>query len=82
MLNVEIISIEGFLFQGQAHQVVVPVVSGDIGFMKGHESLVGELKEGNISVFDDADKVIKEIAVKSGTVEMFDGKKLVVLVDA
>ncbi len=81
MLNVEIISIEGLIFQGEVSQIVVPTISGEVGFMKGHESLICEIKEGIIIIFGENDNKIKEIQVKNGTVEMHNGEKLTILLD-
>lgn len=80
-LNVEIISATGYAFQGEASQVVVPCASGDIGVMAGHEHLIGNLREGVIEVLDDSDKKIKEIEIKSGTVEVYGENDLRVLVE-
>lgn len=80
-IDVEIISVEGFLFQGQAHQVVVPTVEGNIGVMPEHEFLVSELREGKIEILDLNDNILKDIEVKTGTVEIHDGG-LRILVDS
>lgn len=81
MFDIEIISVEGIIFQGQAHQAVVPTLSGEIGFMKDHESVLSELKSGKILILDESNKLIKEIEVQNGTAEMFNGEKLTILVD-
>ena len=80
-IDVEIISVEGYLFQGQAHQVVVPAVEGNIGVMPGHEFLVSELREGKVEILDLNDNILKDIEVKTGTVEIHDGG-LRILVDS
>lgn len=80
-LNVEIISVEGYVFQGEAHQVVVPCVSGAVGVLAGHEHLVSELNEGKIQILDNGDKVVKEIDVKGGTAEIHGENDLRVLVE-
>ena len=80
-IDVEIISVEGYLFQGQAHQVVVPTVEGNIGVMPEHEFLVSELREGKIEILDLNDNILKDIEVKTGTVEIHDGG-LRILVDS
>ncbi len=80
-LNVEIISIEGHIFKGEAHQVVVPCTSGDVGVMAGHEHLIGDIREGKVDVLDSSDKVVKSIDVKGGTVEVHGENDLRVLVE-
>lgn len=81
LLDTQIISVEGVVFEGQAHEVVVPVVSGEVGFMRDHESLVAELKEGEVVILDEKEAVVEKFAVKSGVVQMHQGERLVVLVD-
>ena len=80
-LNLEVISTTGIIFSGECTQAVVPCVEGEIGFMEGHEILVALLKEGVIKVLGDSDKLIKEIDVKGGYVEMKGVNNLVVLTD-
>ncbi len=80
-IDVEIISVDGFLFQGQAHQVVVPTVEGNIGVLPDHELLVTELKEGAIEVLDSKDNVVKSVDVKSGAAEIHE-KGLRILIDS
>ena len=77
-LNIEIISVDGYLFQGQSHQVVIPASEGDIGILPEHESLITELREGKIQILDSSDKLIKEIDVKSGTAEIFGDVRILI----
>lgn len=80
-LNVEIISIEGHAFQGEAYQVVVPCISGSIGVLSGHEHLVSELKEGKIAILDAKNEILKEIDVKGGTAEIYGDNGLRILIE-
>ena len=78
-LNVEIISAEGYVFQGEAHQVVIPCAAGDIGVMSDHEHVITEIREGKIEVLGSASKSLKEIDVKGGTAEVHeDGLRVLV----
>ena len=80
-LKLEIISPEGVIFNGECHLAVAPSVSGDIGFMHGHEAVLALLKEGQITLFDDKQNIIKQIPVVSGTAAVDDSGKLLILVD-
>lgn len=80
-LNLEVISKTGIVFSGQCSQAVVPCAEGEIGFMKGHEIVVALLKEGTLRVIGDNDKLIEEIEVKGGYVEMKGDSDLVVLIE-
>lgn len=80
-LNLEVISKTGVEFSGECTQVVVPCVEGEIGFMFGHEIVVAILRDGRLRILGDNDKVIEEIDVKGGYVEMKSEDQLIVLVD-
>ena len=80
-LNLEIISVQGVILKCQCDMVVVPSVEGEIGVMYGHESIIAKLKEGQISVYDDKQNIIKQIEITSGYAEMHGAEKLSVLVD-
>lgn len=80
-LNLEIISIHGIVFTGQCHMAVVPSVEGDLGVMYGHESIIAKLREGQVTVFDEKQNIVKQIEITGGYAEMHGAEKLSVLVD-
>lgn len=85
LLELEIISPQGTLFKGSCHLAVVPSVSGDIGVMVGHESFTASLREGKITIYDEKQNIVKEIAISaSGGFAQIDDdeKKLSVLVNS
>ncbi len=79
-LKVEITSLKGELFNGSCHLAVVPSKLGDIGFMADHEVVVTALKEGQVTLYDEKQNVVKSFEVKSGFAEM-KVEKLLVLID-
>jgi len=81
MFNVEIISPQGLIFQGQCLMTVVPSLVGDIGVMQGHEAFLAQLREGKILVYNEVNEVVQDISIKTGTAEIHDGERLLVLVD-
>ncbi len=81
MLDIEIISASGVVFEGQCHMAVVPSVAGDIGVMQNHEAFVAQLKAGKVVVYNDLKDIVKSIEINAGTAEIHDGKKLLVLAD-
>lgn len=81
-LNLEIISPAGIIFKGNCHLATVPSVSGDLGVMYGHESVIAHLREGQISLYDDKENLVKNFEVKSGFAEMQGADKLLVLLDS
>ena len=80
-LKLEIISREGIIFNGDCHMAVIPSTLGDIGFMHGHEAIVALLREGEITVFDDKQNVVKQISVTGGYAKMDGAERLSVLVN-
>ena len=60
---------------------VVPSVEGELGIMFGHESIIAKLREGQITVYDDKQNIVKQIDVKGGYAEMHGAENLSVLVD-
>lgn len=80
-LNIEIISVEGITFKGECAMAVVPSVDGDMGIMQNHEAAVVKLRAGQVTVFDNAQNVIKQIEVEGGYAETSGSNKLIVLID-
>lgn len=81
-LNLEIISPEGVIFKGECYMAVVPSAAGEIGVMQNHEALIAALKEGQISIQDDKQNIIKTIDVKGGYAQMHANDKLLILLDS
>jgi F-type H+-transporting ATPase subunit epsilon len=81
MLDIEIISPAGIVFEGNGSMVVIPSVSGEIGVMKDHESFVAKLQKGKIIVYSDKQEIISETLVDSGFAEIKDSNKLIILID-
>ncbi len=80
-LKLEIISPEGIIFNGDCHMAVVPSTLGDIGFMDGHEAVIALIREGQITVFDEKQNIVKQVAVAGGYAEINDSGKLLVLIE-
>jgi len=80
-LKLEIISPEGVIFNGNCYMAVIPSTLGDIGFMHGHEAVVALIREGQITVFDDKQNIVKQLDVVGGYAEMDGYENLSVLVD-
>jgi len=78
-LQVEIISPDGYLFDGDCYLVSIPSVEGDIGVMSNHESVLARLRDGTIAIFDNQQNILKEFPVSSGFAQIFDNKLLVLI---
>ncbi len=82
MLNIEIISPQGIVFQSEAKMAVLPSVQGEIGIMEDHEPMVLQLKAGEkISVYNQSDSIVFDAVINGGFAEVHGGKRLVVLID-
>lgn len=75
-MNVEIISPEATLFQGDASFVFLPGSDGSMGVLNNHAPLITSLKKGTVRVKDNAGKEHR-FEVKGGTVEVFNNKMII-----
>lgn len=75
-MNVEIISPESKLFEGQAAYVFLPGSDGSLGVMNNHAPLITSLKKGTVRVKEASGKEHK-FEVKGGTVEVFNNKMII-----
>lgn len=75
-MNVEIISPESTLFEGQATYVFLPGSDGSLGVMNNHAPLITSLKKGVVRVKEASGKEHK-FEVKGGTVEVFNNKMII-----
>ncbi len=75
-MNVEIISPESTLFQGEAAYVYLPGSDGSLGVLNNHAPLITSLKKGTVRVKDNAGKEHR-FDVKGGTVEVFNNKMII-----
>lgn len=75
-MNVEIITPESTLYQGEASYVFLPGSDGSLGVMNNHAPLISSLKKGTVKVKDNAGKEHK-FDVKGGTVEVFNNKIII-----
>jgi F0F1-type ATP synthase epsilon subunit len=80
-LNLEVISLQGVVLKCECSMAVIPSVDGELGVMYGHESIIAKLREGQITVYDDKQTIVKQIDVKGGYAEMHGAGTLLVLVD-
>lgn len=76
-LKVAVVDRANTLYQGEAQQVVVPSVNGDLGILPGHQPLLVVLGKGKVRV--KADGKTKELAVSSGFASVDNNAVTVVL---
>jgi F-type H+-transporting ATPase subunit epsilon len=75
-MNVEIITPETTLYQGEASYIFLPGSDGSLGVLNNHAPLISSLKKGIVKVKDNAGKEHK-FEVKGGTVEVFNNKIII-----
>jgi F-type H+-transporting ATPase subunit epsilon len=78
-MQLQLITPEKILFEGQASYVSVPGTMGEFGVLPGHAPFVSTLKEGAVTV-DLAGGEKKEFAITGGIAEVVP-EKCVLLVD-
>lgn len=75
----DIVTPEALLVSEEAELVVVPGVEGEMGFLRGHASLVSVLADGEAHVKCE-DGSVKRYALQGGYVEV-SGEKVIILAD-
>jgi F-type H+-transporting ATPase subunit epsilon len=80
-LQVEIISITGSLFSGKCQMVVLPTLSGEVGIMQNHESIISLLTEGEIKIYFSENNLENSFKITGGFAEIENHNKLLVLID-
>ncbi len=78
-MQVQLISPEKTLFEGEAAYVQVPGVMGEFGVLPNHAPFISTLKAGNVSV-DLAGGEKKEFAVTGGVAEV-QAERVTILVE-
>lgn len=75
-MDLQIITPDKELFNGQAKRVSVPGVDGSMGFLDHHAPLITVLKAGDVKVTLQDNKV-ETFALKGGVVEVSHNKVIV-----
>ena len=71
-MDVQIITPDKFLYQGQADLITVPGTSGSIGILNHHAPLVSSLKKGEIKiVLNEKEEFFK---IEGGVIEVSQNK--------
>lgn len=78
-LNVNIVSREGQLWEGNAKQVIAPSVSGSVGILPGRVPLLAALKEGTVTIDTVAGERL-EFDVEAGFISV-DANQIEVVVE-
>lgn len=68
-LHVQIASVLGEVFTGQAQQLVLPSVMGELGILPDHLPVLAKLKAGNIRIYG-VDGGLEFVYVSGGYVEI------------
>lgn len=76
-MDVQIITPDKFLYQGQADLITVPGTSGSIGILNHHAPLVSSLKKGEIKiVLNEKEEFFK---IEGGVIEVSQNKVIVLV---
>jgi F-type H+-transporting ATPase subunit epsilon len=75
-MQIEIITPDSILFQGEATYVFLPGSDGSLGVMNNHAPLISSLKKGTLRVQVTNGKEMK-FEVNGGTVEVLNNKVVV-----
>jgi F-type H+-transporting ATPase subunit epsilon len=75
-MNLEIITPDKKLFEGQVKSAVFPGVEGSFGVLNNHAAMIATLKKGTIELTED-NNATHTFEVKGGVVEVFKNKVIV-----
>ena len=76
-MDVQIITPDKSLYQGQADLITVPGTSGSIGILNHHAALVSSLKKGEIKiVLNEKEEFFK---IEGGVIEVSQNKVIVLV---
>lgn len=75
-MQIEIITPDATLFQGEGTYVFLPGSDGSLGIMNNHAPLISSLKKGTLRIKDQAGKEMK-FEVNGGTVEVKNNRVVV-----
>ncbi|MCC6181618.1 MAG: ATP synthase F1 subunit epsilon [Bacteroidia bacterium] len=75
-MNLEIITPDKKLFEGQVKSAVFPGAEGSFGVLNNHAPMIATLKAGNIELIAE-NNTPQHFAVKGGVVEVFKNKVIV-----
>jgi F-type H+-transporting ATPase subunit epsilon len=79
-MQVQLVTPEQVLYQGEASMVIARTLDGDLGILPGHAPVLGALRPGRVRVVkpDGSEEVV---TVDSGFVEVIDDR-VTILADA
>ena len=75
-MNLEIITPDKKLFEGQVKSAVFPVAEGSFGLLNNHAAMIATLKKGNIELIEE-NNTTHTFEVNGGVVEVFKNKVIV-----
>ncbi|HTH72185.1 MAG TPA: ATP synthase F1 subunit epsilon [Candidatus Pristimantibacillus sp.] len=83
MIHFQLVALSGTKFDGEAYEIVLPTLDGEIGVLQDHMPLVSVATTGVVAVRKDpkdTDRDREYFAISGGVIEV-SGNKLRVLVD-
>lgn len=79
-MNLEILTPEKRLFNGEVYGIQMPGISGSFEVLENHAPLVSALKPGRLKVIKDKQNHLANFDIQGGFVEVL-GNKVTVLVE-
>jgi F-type H+-transporting ATPase subunit epsilon len=76
-MNVEILTPDKTLFQGDAEVVTLPGVNGSFQILKNHAPMIANLSKGSLSIKSSGS--VQQFDVNGGLVEVLDNKVVVLV---
>lgn len=79
--QLEVISPEKILFQGEVAMAIAPGVEGEFGILENHVPIIAQLEAGEVQIFEQEGTAPSKIFKIEGGFAETDGKKCIILSD-
>jgi F-type H+-transporting ATPase subunit epsilon len=80
-LHFELVTPEKQIASREVHMVVVPGEEGDFGVLVGHAPMMSTIRDGELSIYADANSAPEKLSIRGGFAEVND-KGLTILAES
>ncbi len=71
-LHFELVSPEKLIRSADVHMVVVPGAEGDFGVLAGHAPMMSTIRDGELSIYAEANSAPEKLTLRGGFAEVSD----------
>jgi F-type H+-transporting ATPase subunit epsilon len=71
-LHLELVTPEKLIRSADVHMVVVPGAEGDFGVLAGHAPMMSTIRDGELTIFAEANGTPETLSIRGGFAEVND----------